>query len=678
MVSGPKARILTHLAVFPASLESAWDAPRDICLPGIAQALGVVRSALHQPLADLVHEGYVSERKAHVFDGGSRKRKVYHISDEGRKLSSTLKPVKKKSIGELFGTPPQRIDLKGRSELIDSLLSSGSCILTGLPGIGKSAILAELAAKLVESGNTVRYARMEPFTDIGTLISQWGLEFSTERAALNATKSDILILDELQEISPRHLARIETFISKASTIIVACRAPIVIETPLEVIEVQPLSQEAAIQLLPPHLKNRESIADRLGCHPLALQLHDEGTQLPELGEDLQAWVKDVVLAGLGEEIVALDELALLPIPVMVVDLEHEEMVGILDDHALLRWHESGVELHHLVRNVRSTMLKQSDHKAAAEHWKNRDGDIARVIELHHILESGGDIEAHLLANAEALMVRSNAALATLVSSAIARYPSAKMHRLAAMVAIERGESDIAQAHLEHCDAADLSHSLALLQGRVEEFDLKDIKLILSEASRRLDDRLPNTKPADDIKGLLAKIDLSEVSPEMRKVMLVAIAHIKHGLAIANCDFDQAKLIRDNLISISNSADPQVRAMDLRDQIAQVIPGTNSYDELVVQVFSMGGLRATMLQLSLIEKADESNGKKLLERISLPDQQSQSNLSTARRIAAIIWYYRSMFATHNQFSSLAEAIALWKMAMCPNAAAQASQKMHSLI
>jgi hypothetical protein len=93
---------------------------------------------------------------------------------------------------------------------------------------------------------------------------------------------------------------------------------------------------------------------------------------------------------------------------------------------------------------------------------------------------------------------------------------------------------------------------------------------------------------------------------------------------------------------------------------------------------MGGLRATMLQLSLIEKADESNGKKLLERISLPDKQSQSNLSTARRIAAIIWYYRSMFATHNQFSSLAEAIALWKMAMCPNAAAQASQKMHSLI
>ena len=49
MVTGPEARILARLVTFPPSLESAWDVPRDICLPGLAEYLGVVRSALHNP-----------------------------------------------------------------------------------------------------------------------------------------------------------------------------------------------------------------------------------------------------------------------------------------------------------------------------------------------------------------------------------------------------------------------------------------------------------------------------------------------------------------------------------------------------------------------------------------------------------------------------------------------------
>ena len=43
MMSGPKVRILKQLATFQAGLETAWDVPRGICLPGIAEALGVVR-----------------------------------------------------------------------------------------------------------------------------------------------------------------------------------------------------------------------------------------------------------------------------------------------------------------------------------------------------------------------------------------------------------------------------------------------------------------------------------------------------------------------------------------------------------------------------------------------------------------------------------------------------------
>ena len=72
MVTGPESRILARLHTFSSTLESAWDVPRDICLPGLSEYLGVVRSALHAPLGELVKKGMVIERKAHVIGGGSR------------------------------------------------------------------------------------------------------------------------------------------------------------------------------------------------------------------------------------------------------------------------------------------------------------------------------------------------------------------------------------------------------------------------------------------------------------------------------------------------------------------------------------------------------------------------------------------------------------------------------
>ena len=60
----------------------------------------------------------------------------------------------------------------------------------------------------------------------------------------------------------------------------------------------------------------------MGGHPLALQMHDEESELPEAGSDLQEWVREVVLSKLGEEIKALDELSLLPVPVPCEHLHH--------------------------------------------------------------------------------------------------------------------------------------------------------------------------------------------------------------------------------------------------------------------------------------------------------------------------------------------------------------------
>ena len=680
MVTGPEARILARLATFPSSLESAWDVPRELCLPGLSEYLGVVRSALHAPLNELVKKKLIIERKAHVIGGGSRRRKVYHITEAGRAECEGIEAPSINKVGELFGNPPNQTFLRGRDSLIQELKDKKKLILTGLPGIGKTSLLRGVADELVRDGKTVRFATMESFKDIVEIFSDWDLNFSSETAVLNSTKNEVLIIDELQEISLRHLGRLEIFVGKADHVIMASRAPLPISEGFEIIDVPPLEVADAVELLPPHLDNRELVVQRLGGHPLALQMHDENSDLPEAGADLQEWVKDVVLSNLGDEIKVLDELSLLPVPVPCEFLQHEQYLLELDDFALLRWFESGVELHHLVRNVRSTMLSKQDHANAANYWSQLEGDLARLVEMHHVLNSGGDVESLLIRNAESLMVRSSAGLAALIGDAIFRHPTPSLHRIGAMVAIERGEADIASEHLSNIDAPDLEYSLSLLQGNfeVEVPDDADLRLLLSEATRRLDDRLPGNNANSEVIQLLEKIDISSVDAEMKKVVLVAIAHIRHAWFISEGNWSEAKYIRENLESLSHKEDPQLKAMNLRAEIAQTSANSPSFEKLIENAFSRTGLRAKMLQLSLLDKCDSSRAESILKKIELPSSESQMNLTSARRIAAMIWYYRAKHKTHNPFSSMAEAISLWKTSLCPNAAKDATELMHQLI
>ena len=83
MTNQRQLEILTFLSGFGRDLEESWDVPREISLAGLAEHLGVVRSALHPPLNSLEEEGLVISRTAHVI-GAPRRRKVYHATDTGR------------------------------------------------------------------------------------------------------------------------------------------------------------------------------------------------------------------------------------------------------------------------------------------------------------------------------------------------------------------------------------------------------------------------------------------------------------------------------------------------------------------------------------------------------------------------------------------------------------------
>ena len=120
MLSTSMLRILRWLDDHPASLESAWDVPRSLSLEGIADGIGVVRSALFQPMSVLEEEGLIMTRQAHVIGADRRKRKVVHITEQGRQAvhetGEDVAPRPSRQSSNLKGQIPENTVLHGRTE----------------------------------------------------------------------------------------------------------------------------------------------------------------------------------------------------------------------------------------------------------------------------------------------------------------------------------------------------------------------------------------------------------------------------------------------------------------------------------------------------------------------------------------------------------------------------------
>ena len=224
MLPESQARILRLLARYPDELVEAWDVPRELSLPGLSESLGLVRSALHEPLKALEEEGLVQTRTAHVIGGGSRKRNVIHLTAKGRQQASTLVTTAGHSM-EIESTD----GLHGReSELkqLESALADGAAILTGMPGIGKTALLQTLP-------NT-RFVTMDASMDAQMLCASW-LEIEDAPIDLEAQLellsdgSDTLIADEVQDVHPRHEAGVHALLNNLiesnASVAIGMRAP---------------------------------------------------------------------------------------------------------------------------------------------------------------------------------------------------------------------------------------------------------------------------------------------------------------------------------------------------------------------------------------------------------------------------------------------------------------------
>ena len=732
-ISAPQERILRWLGGFSPTMEKAWDVTRDLSLPGISEALGVVRSALNSPLSKLEEEDLVFKRKAHVIGGGSRRRHVYHLTDEGRQLLEGLGEEatnEASNKGALHGTAPQLGHTHGRQqfaeEVAEQMREQHCLILSGLPGIGKTTVGGLVSEHLLNSGINVRWAQVDKFTDAQALCRHWGFkgplpndEHALAEYVAKKCKKDALVIDDAHLIDERHLASIQSLCglldeAKATHMLVIGREPLWFPgVPLR-IAVPALDAKDAALLLGQSTDEttRIHIAESLGGHPLAIMLHEEGTPLPEAGADIQSYVENVVLSTLDASMRSgLDHLVMVPMPIEAAKAFDSDVVGNLDDYAFLRW-TSGLEkmeVQHLVRNVRRSAFDEETlqqlHKAAVIHWqKVAETQDDQVILLYHRIASLDDgLEAQLEGEMDRLLGTHSGAFSVLLEQAIkVSVNPSHLHYLAGKIALERCEHNHARRHLDFIeDAAESRHialGLAMLEGRVSDAEeLIEVglnsaiqgdanKMALAAASSRIDDRVFGQEDATlghDVKHYLSKVDLSGEAPDKRSVVLVAMSMIQHALALYEGEFTKAQRMRESLAGISGLNEPLVQEMEAKAQLV----AAKSAEERSIAIQAMKAaieiqtnpVRADALQLSLIEHLIEhepGEGKELLR--TLPKPPIVANSATQHRLNARWWTCTSKAQPSLRRIALREAIAQHRAAGCPRAAKVLETQLHLLL
>ena len=201
--------------------------PRSLSLEVFADVVGVVRSALFQPMSLLEEKELLFTRQAHVLGGGRRKRKVVHITQEGRDfvLQNSDEKVTSRPDASLkiFGQAPTYTSLIGREketeQLLNLLNARKQIHLRGLPGIGKSTLARTIAETLAKDGKEVRWAGIDAYTDVSMLMQRFGFETTTmldvsSYVSLFIDQPELtLIIDDIQAVSDRHKDAFSQFFS---------------------------------------------------------------------------------------------------------------------------------------------------------------------------------------------------------------------------------------------------------------------------------------------------------------------------------------------------------------------------------------------------------------------------------------------------------------------------------
>ncbi len=730
-----RQRILIALIEQPESLAKAWDVPRDASLPGLSERLGVVRSALHGPLRELIDAKLVESRQAHVMGGGNRKRTVLHPTDAGRlKAESVLSQLNADGNGaegaddspriggRLYGVAPNLVELHGRGDLLAEIVSGvdgrSRQVVTGLPGIGKTALVRAVAESAIESGWNVRWSTMDVDGDISSISGDWfDSDSLTTLDALTARIDSIpartlLIIDEIQSVHPRHADSIgalcEMLLRSTRPCILATRAPAPFDpksTGAIEYRLDGLTDESGALILGETLplKEAKAISDALGGHPLALHLWTPEDEVPAAATAVQDFVRETVLAKLKDDAnLALDEFVLSPLPLTVDEIDCQDGVTLLDDAALLRWEALLAEVQHLIRNVRLTSWPEEErelvHARLADWWSQKQGSRARRIEAHHVLNAGGGIE--MATKLETLVpkvaLKNSAAAAALLEEALSALPAVmELRAIAVDIALERGEPMHAERHLEEMPLDSAKEArlarLARLRGNDSEASEHEAKAVaeatpservrleIGVIARTIDDRLPGEVAVElnrKIERQIERCDLSPLSSEEASVAEVALIIAKIRIYLDSGEVERAVAALKILSARAAPGDEMVRRLRLRCDIA-IAGADDSVAFLTARIDAEPDVRGrTGAVHALLEViGPEPAAVACFERHT--HAVLREDVAADRRLLAQRWYWRGMLNVEERMSAWHEASERFRRAECPTAANSLQARLHKL-
>lgn len=727
MLTPAMLRILRWLDEYPTTLESAWDVPRSISLEGIADGIGVVRSALFQPMSALEQEGLIQTRQAHVLGSGRRKRKVVHITEEGRRrLLQNTEVVSERPSREslkLHGQIPERTNLHGRRSEIESIKESlerkMAVHLRGMPGIGKSTLARTIVQELAQRGAHIYWAALDSYCDVHEAIQR--MEFQTPSildvegyASLFEQDDVVLVFDDVHSISPRHqssfLNLFQSLQNRNIPFMMIGRDRETFSIDGAIVDLGPLEQSEAIELLSPELgEERASIVETLGGHPLAILLYDASTPLPETHQDVRAYVEQVVLGDASREVHhAMSPFLVLPFPIPAERMPEPDDVTLLDEHTLLRWgaQDSIMEMQHLIRNVCKSSLAESEidalHQSAISHWEKEQDSLANILELHHRIQRGeSNVSHHLSQRGNELMNAYSGAFATLLDEALVNESeNLELVELAAQHALNRAELKIAKQYIKDFASPrlanirlqiaqfegkqDVVHQLESLIDEIEEPNQK-LRIQLSVLSRSIDDLTSNSNEEEfsRIHRLLEHVELPDNEKERQRI-LTTIVVMRHSLAIEQGDFSAANFLLEQLKGIALKDDPLIQYLTIKTELKSL--GTRSADgsltlrnaERVATQLKHPLYKVSLLLLVCEKLAQTQPHRAQLNHEQIDIQSIETmDAPSAHRIVAKWWEVKSMVDEENAILALREAILRYRSVGCPNRARELSNRLHSL-
>lgn len=725
MVTKAQLRILAWLSRYPESTANAWDVTREISLPGIAEGLGVVRSALNLPIGGLEQSGLVTKRMAHVIGGGTRRRHVYHITSEGRlQLTEASQDYEKSaSRPEIIGQPPIVETIFGRADERQKclgLLENNSLIITGMAGIGKSALVVSLCQMLAKE-YTIRWANAHSFSDYHSIVKSWFNDEAVPRdiqafsEAVNHDKT-LLVIDDFNQLSERHKAGVNTLVEALSRqsnvrLILISRESVSTYDSVVNFKLGALDLESCCMMLGHDMKlsTREEIAISLGNHPLALKLYQPEYIVPESSDDVIDFVENVVLKTLLPA--QKEQITHLSLEAGLVDAEHSiiaDTVNFLDEQNLLLWGGNMVQLQHLIRNVVRNNLtpdeRQSGHALLAHHWQSKITAGATENYLHHL--ANYDLAAfieYMSSNLDSLGQFNSAAIATIVNSSIGQsHNSAELIYLECKIAAHRFEPDIIRSNLDRLNDENLlemKFTLAQIEGRLADCDamldgmmkssnpLERARLMIMLASQCLEDRLPGAMVTEAqvkrVEAYLAQVSLSGIG-HARQSIIVAISLIRFSIALSQQDYSSTSEILQSLGAIATIDDTVIAHSQAKLQVEKYNNGLIDFDETLRLVTAHcqlidHELITESIKLRFIESMlvnDESAAELHFSRLSPPELFSRNN--TSIRYAARWWLLHSKLYPNKKLTSLRESLMRFREAGCSNIVSELERELHMQI